>query len=386
MKKLFALLLVLTLAFSLFAACGSDNSNTAKTSNEGQESKETVKSDAGDFDAYPRPKVTTDDKIQVAFVCSQPTFDYNQRCVNQAKVEGTGRNWDVDVQYYEDEQGMRTILKSLINRGVDAIVVNAVSDMPALQDIVKEAREAGIGWYNADCELVDGVISNVGSNNARHAIDLFYNVMDREGWSENFIIMGIAGLQQHIIRSGVVEGAVEGYTTVNCYEYVEIADTSSMNDDGYDACKALIQKYDVGTELTGMFTLGDNFGIVCAEALAAAGYAPEECWTTGMDGGGDAFAYIRNDTAFKYCQVQAVELALHQTFEIIDQIQIQGLNPGDQGCDVPYAGAMIYTSTELASALNAPEGGENINKMFSYYTDDPDAWYNWEGSYTISEG
>lgn len=68
-------------------------------------------------------------------------------------------------------------------------------------------------------------------------------------------------------------------------------------------------------------------------------------------------------------------------FDVIEDIQVEGLNPGEEGCAIKTSGETLYCTGTLVSRENVPQSGEPIQKVFSYYTDDPDAWYNWEGSY-----
>ena len=75
----------------------------------------------------------------------------------------------------------------------------------------------------------------------------------------------------------------------------------------------------------------------------------------------------------------------HKVFEAIDQIQVQGLNPGDDGCILEKAGEVLYTEGIIVTPDNVPEVGANINSIFDYYTDDADEWYNWDGTYSVGE-
>ena len=105
----------------------------------------------------------------------------------------------------------------------------------------------------------------------------------------------------------------------------------------------------------------------------------------GGEGGAEEWSYIRNGSYFKYSYAQHFEMFTHKVFECIDQIQVQGLNPGDEGCLLEKVGEVLYSEGMVITAENCPAPGANINSIFDYYTDDADAWYNWEGTYIISE-
>lgn len=110
-----------------------------------------------------------------------------------------------------------------------------------------------------------------------------------------------------------------------------------------------------------------------------------DLFVAGIDGGSDAWNYIRSGGYFKYSYAQPFEMFTHKVFEAIEQIQVKGLNPGDEGCILAKSGEVLYSEGLVISQENVPEVGANINSAFDYYDDDPDAWYNWEGTYTVSE-
>ena len=117
----------------------------------------------------------------------------------------------------------------------------------------------------------------------------------------------------------------------------------------------------------------------------------DEVWVSGFDGGSQAWAYIRNNTPLRYSYAVPDELFIHQVLELIDQIQVQGLNPGDEGCLISRAGETIYCEGIVIDRDNVPAVGTNIHAVFDYYGGDPDdedAWYNWndgDGAYVVSD-
>ena len=79
-------------------------------------------------------------------------------------------------------------------------------------------------------------------------------------------------------------------------------------------------------------------------------------------------------------------------FEIIDDIQVKGLNPGDEGCLLTKAGTAVYATGLVITPDNVPAVGTPIHEVFDYYgmdPEDPDAWFNWDdgnGIYMVTEG
>ena len=125
----------------------------------------------------------------------------------------------------------------------------------------------------------------------------------------------------------------------------------------------------------------DLCGESCAEAIIQSGDVHgENTFVSGMDGDELAYNYIRNNTPYKYTYSQPFELYTHKICEVVDQIQVQGLNPGDEGCMIQYAGETVYSTGIVTGPSNCPEVGANIHSVFDYYGGNPEdleAWYNW---------
>jgi len=89
-----------------------------------------------------------------------------QRDYQQAKIECEHRGWEmVDAMTVVDSAEQRATMETLIEKGVDAIVI-IYWDMEAIKDLCLVAEEAGIGVYCIDTELRPGCIVNATENNA----------------------------------------------------------------------------------------------------------------------------------------------------------------------------------------------------------------------------
>ena len=94
----------------------------------------------------------------------------------------------------------------------------------------------------------------------------------------------------------------------------------------------------------------------------------------------------------RYTYSQPFELYTHNLFEIIAQIQQEGLKPGDDGCSISNWGDTVYASGHVTTRENVPEIGQSVHAVFDYYGMDPEdeeTWFNWEdgpGIYYVSDG
>ncbi len=398
MKKYLAVLLSVLMVLGLAAGCSSGtessesdtSTDSADTTAEEQTDQDEAAVSEGGFDNYIRPTVVeSDEEFDLAIIMPVVgSSEFNLRGRNQAEIEASHRGWNYTVCEFSSEQECRDMFTQQINLGVDAILLICLSDMDSKADLVAQAREAGIGVYNADCQMVDGCIVNSSCNNAIAGCTLMYYIEQVNGWSDSFASISLAGVQQHIERSKAAIGAMEAYTNVNCLaEEVITLDPATFQTDTFNSAKALIERF--GDELTGILTYGDAMGVSIAEAIEQAGYT-DQIWTVGMDGGSSSFRYLRENGAIKYIYVQPIEAYVHQTYEIINQIQREGLNPGDEGCTLSFPGQAIYVNGSVVDASNVPDVGESIHSCMDYYESaDADAWYNWDegpGIYMITDG
>jgi hypothetical protein len=84
---------------------------------------------------------------------------------------------------------------------------------------------------------------------------------------------------------------------------------------------------------------------------------------------------------------QASEMYAHKIVELIEQLQIKGMKPGDPGCLIRQFGETMYSEGVLVTPENVPQAGQSIHVVQSYYNpNDKDAWYLWDdgkGIYSV---
>lgn len=391
-KKLISILLCAAMAATMVMGCSggsessSSESSSGETSAESSESGETAsKGSGGAFDEFERPRIVEDGKMTVACIHPKPEVESQKRSILQCELEAENRGWEFQDIVYNSDSEWADLFKNLINQDVDAIILGSTESMEAKIDLIAEARNKGIGVYSNDNQVVPGVIMNSTMPNGVAAMSLIYTIGNDIGWSGKIAFATAATIQVHNERIIPIQDICDIYANM------EVADTIDSTAGGSDpatyasdSAKAWFQKY--GTELTGIIGSCDFFAMPCAEAAQQAGdLVNPDLFVAGIDGGSDAWSYIRSGGYFKYSYAQPFEMFTHKVFEVVDQIQVQGLNPGDDGCLISEVGEVLYSEGLVITQDNVPEVGANINSVFDYYTDDEDEWYNWEGTYTVSE-
>ena len=398
LKRLMAVIFVMAVVLNLYA-CGNSTSTTEEDTQtatdagssaaEGAGSGETVFSGPGE--GYTGLKVS--DNLKVGYVIMDVKADSQIRSMWQAKIECAHRGWEFIDASCEGDDYTNDAIRNLINQDVDVIVLGNMSLMEAKTDIIAEARAKGIGVYCNDNQVVDGVLAGSTMANGVAAMELFYQVANDHDWNLNMCIT-YENNQVNLERYRVVEGLVAN----NVYPNLNLlaADDTMATDvfylqAAYDYAQTWLQQFE--GEVNCIYSTWDGEGESVAEAIKQAGDPNgDEVFVFGIEGGSLAWKYIRDDTPLKYTYSQPFELYTHNLFEVIAQLQQEGLNPGDEGCDIEQEGDIIYASGVITTMENVPDIGVSVHAVFDYYggePEDPEAWYNWTdgpGIYYVTDG
>ena len=152
-------------------------------------------------------------------------------------------------------------------------------------------------------------------------------------------------------------------------------DSQGNRETAYNAISAVVEPYDY------VISDVDNGAMGAAEVIKANGDPNgEKCFVIGIDGGKQSWSYIRDDSPLKYSYAQPMEQFAHIEAELIRQIQIEGMNPGDPGCLLDKAGNAIYTEGTIVTKDNVPAIGTSIHTAFDYYdasVTGEAAWWDW---------
>ena len=389
-KKFLSILLCVTMFAVTAVGCSGNESasgenNTSKTEEKDSGDKQETTAEEGAFDEFARPIIKEEGGLKIACIHPKPEVESQKRSIMQCELEAENRGWEFQDIVYDTDSEWADLFRNVMNQGVDAIILGSTESMEAKADLIAEARNQGIGIYSNDNQIVPGVIMNSTMPNGVAAMSLIYEIGNDIGWEGKLGFATQAAIQVHNERILPIQTVCDIYTNL---EVLDTIDGAAGGTDPFtyvgDSAKAWFQKYE--TELTGVIGSCDAFAMPVAEAAEQyPDLVSENFFCAGIDGGSDAWSYIRNGSYFKYSYAQPFEMFTHKVFEAIENIQVEGLNPGDEGCIIAKPGEVVYTEGLVVTPENVPEVGANINSLFDYYDDDPDAWYNWEGTYTVAE-
>lgn len=313
------------------------------------------------------------------------------RSYNQIRIEAPHRGWELTEVYFSQQkpEEARTGMQTLITQDVDAIVIYNM-EIVGIADLILQARQNGIGVYNVDNQLVPGVVANSCQPNGVAAAEFAYYMGEKYLWNANYAVITAPSLQVHVERTDPIKAIYDQYPGMKLLgeESLNPSGSESMGQQAYNYTKRFIEKY--GTDLDILITSYDGAAVTADEAAAQA-IGGTDVAIIGVDGGSETWSHMRKGGNFKYSYAQPTELYCHKICELVDELQIQGLTPGDNGCSISAYGETIYSSGKIIDQDHVPAPNQSIHSVFDFYGGDPDdqeAWYNWNdgpGIYMIAD-
>lgn len=329
---------------------------------------------------FPDLIVKPEGGLRVAYMCRNLDVETQSRQYHQAQMECSHRGWEFLDGFYQDFDEGRNKMQAFINQGVDVFAFGN-TDMTSFMDLVIKAREQGIGVYSIDNKIVPGVISNATQPNGVVAASMAYQIGTDMMWSGNYAIITNRAVQVHTERTDIAKAVYDQYADMTLL--VEESTDSYPGTNAsipYDITMRLLQKY--GDDLDLIYCSSDILG--CNSAAAVEAYiGGSDVKICSVDGTSQSLSCIRSGSNLCYVFAQPVELYNHETFNLIQQLQVDGLKPGDEGCMITYDGQTMYFEGYVITPENCPDAGQPVYAIFDYYKDygydpsDPECWVNW---------
>ncbi len=343
--------------------------------------------EAAAFDDYTRPAVVADEDVSIIYLVSNLNDESNIRPENQVEVECAHRGWDFQCINYETEDNFRQYMQNAINQEPTAIIIGVTQSFDSYQDLIDDARGRGIGIYSLDNGVIPGVICNAGMDNTECALAIMEQLEKDYPDGLNYCVFELAMGPVITIRANAAEGYADDHEGFTLLDTKDIASTGDLNTGGYTLCQSWIQQF---PEMQCVVGNADPPAMSACEAVTQAG-KEDEIVVTGVDGGSSTWAYIRQGSPLKYTYSQPFEFYAHMTCEAIKNIQVDGLNPGEESCIVDEVGGQLIAKGIVTTVDNCPQPGDSIHSVFDFYGEDPeaeDAWYTWNdgpGIYAVTE-
>ena len=313
MKKHLALLIVLVMALSLFAACSSAPAETsvAKTT--------TTATDAPDTKA-PETKTAettaSKEKFLIGFSTDTTTSAWRSKMVTEMEdaVAAHSDELELVVTVAEDDTNKQiSDIEDLVAQGIDVLIVSPHVADP-ITPIVKEVYESGIPVIVVDRAVSGEAFTTfIGASNeaiGRQAGDIIGELMEGEG---NIIeLQGTAGASPTIGRSEPMHAVLkEKYPNI---KFIAEQDCDYNETKAMETMENLLQANPEGT-IDLIYAHADNMALGAMKALKAAGRDNEGIKIVSIDGQKQTFEAIKEGCftgtfTYPWPSEKAVEVAL----------------------------------------------------------------------------
>lgn len=349
---------------------------------DGAETEVVATGEAVQFDDYARPKIKSDGKLKVAHLHNTLSYENQKRYYTQSQIEAYNRGWELVMIEYSGAESIRNAFLNAINQDVDAIFFMSISNFNSLEDLVIEARNKGIGVYTAEATTCEGNITNCSMPMGEIAMDLLYRVGEDTNWTGGLTVTTAYSFATVYERTIPVRAMIENGTIFPQLKFldeqsVDFGSSISLQEQVYNFVKTWLQKY--GDEMTHIFVAADMDAVLAAQAAKGAGKTADDIIMFTIDGTVGGVAEMRDpESPLAYNYTQPLENYCHNLYELVDQLQVKGMNPGDPGCLIQKAGETWNFEGVIITKENVPAAGESIHVMYDYYDpDNADGWYNW---------
>jgi len=327
------------------------------------------------FAQFPNPRVVKDRPLKIGYLWLGPIADSCIRHEHQAQIECAHRGgWELITAASLEGAGQRENMQNLITQDVDAIIIT-YQNIQALEDLIAEAAMKGIGVYMPDTEIRPGSIVDATSGQGVAAAKMAYWGINWLNYKGKVAVITYATEQAERERRDVIIAVLKNFPGM---EVVEVQDMTVPDAAAaYDYAATWITKY--GKDLKWICCVADFLAMPAAKAVQAAGLTRDDIIVSGIDGGNTAYAVMNEGGPFYITSSQPFEWYTHTVFEVLNQVQVEGIMPATEGSMVPLS-RMILGEQYITTAADLLPNGTSIHEMYGYY--DPnakpeDAWWNW---------
>jgi len=329
--------------------------------------------------------------VKIAFISPEQVNESTQRQWRQLQNECKGRGWEIvatelEATYEADKE--RTAFIRVMEKNPDAIVL-AYIELNPIKDLCLEAESKGIGVYIVGEAWVPGMVGSfksadsiIGAQITNYALERLMGSAKNVGFIDLWMPRGI---RRDVVAAALFEKGVYDVGKTDHHKLTP----EGYTDELFATVSQWLTKY--GKDLDFVWVCWDLGGITAAQAMAQAGFTdPNEMFTVGIDGGSQAWSVIREGKIpFVASLAEPFEYMMHSCCEAIQQVEVEGLKPGDGKCIVP-ATRNVETSymTKIITNVNVPAIGTKIYEVFDNYGEnpnDPNSWINWGEPYTVQE-
>jgi len=279
-KRVFPILMVLTMAFSLFAGCGTSNQKSTVSEPE---------STSAEIEAS---KASKDENKQRRFgatfmTLNNPFFVTLNEGLKQAIEANGDKLITLDPQLDLNKQIAG--VEDLIAQGVDGIFLNSV-DWKGIKPALEAANKAGVPVFVVDAPVFDDdlVVTTVASNNWEAGVLAAKHLTETLGITEGNVV-----ILEHPTAKSAIERTDSFIETIKQYPGLKIVAQQSSEGQLEQAMPVMENIIQANPDITVVMALNDPTALGAIAALEAAGKLDDVKAIYGVDGSEDGKKMVK---------------------------------------------------------------------------------------------
>ncbi len=339
MKKIIvSLMLVALLAMGFLSACTNDAATNAEVPEVAEETEEAV-----DEAVAEESSDTESAALTVGFIATNFSSEAQARVAAAFEKYAAEKGWEVVSLNSEgsiEEQSNQ--LENLVQMGVDAIVL-AMGHPVEIQDAMNKVFEAGIPIITIDSGYVDGVVTDITSDNFSMGAKISTYMANSLGGTGNIIEIKFEKHQGCRERGKTLDVVLTEYPDINVLESYTVVATKSYLEDTRAAVETFVLKY--GDDIDAIWCAFDQLAYVSADLLEE--YEIEDVIVVGVDGNEETFRRIQSGN-MDATIAQAFDPMAKKAIDLIDMIVVQGI-PAEEASPlhITYVDAPLVTISNV---------------------------------------
>ena len=241
-------------------------------------------------------------------------------------------------------------LENLIQKPVDGIIL-AMGKLQELEEQLIRANEQGIPVISVMSGTSPHVLFDVNVNEAEVGAKIAQHLLGLMNFEGNLLVQRYEGHGGTRMRGKILDAVLSEYTAVEVLDTHSMARTRSWREDVRAGMEALLLKHQ--GEVQGIWASFDGQAFVIDDLLQQQGVEKGEVLLTGVDGGQEVFARIRDPRSSMVATVAI-------PFELMGERAVRALDRILQGADSDEftRGPFLYMDAVLVDSSNVPAEGE----------------------------
>ena len=241
-------------------------------------------------------------------------------------------------------------LENLIQKPVDGIIL-AMGKLQELEEQLILAEQRGIPVISVMSGTSPHVLFDVNVNEAEVGAKITQHLLGLMNFQGNLLVQRYEGHGGTRMRGKILDAVLSEYTGIEVLDSHSMARSRSWREDVRAGMEALLLKH--RGDIQGIWTSFDGQAFVIDDLLQQQGLAKGEVLLTGVDGGQEVFARIRDPRSSMVATVAI-------PFELMGERAVRALDRILQGADSDEftRGPFLYMDAVLVDSSNVPAEGE----------------------------